>query len=76
MTNVECRKCRQHAVGLDEAPLPGAVGEAVLAHSCRDCWDNWCAEQVKVINELSLSPAKPEHYSQLVEKLKQYLVLP
>jgi Fe-S cluster biosynthesis and repair protein YggX len=76
MATIECRRCRQSATGLEEAPLPGDAGKAVFEHSCAECWSSWCVEQVKLINELSLSPAKPAHYSQLVEKMKQYLALP
>jgi Fe-S cluster biosynthesis and repair protein YggX len=76
MASVECKKCGKNAVGLEQAPLPGAAGAAVLAHSCVECWAIWCEEQVKLINELSLSPAKPDHYAQLVDKMKEFLSLP
>jgi Fe-S cluster biosynthesis and repair protein YggX len=75
MANVECNKCGKSAVGLEEAPLPGDAGAAVLAHTCVECWGSWCLEQVKLINELSLSPAKPDHYAQLVVKMREFLAL-
>jgi Fe-S cluster biosynthesis and repair protein YggX len=76
MATIECSRCGRGAAGLDEAPLPGAAGEAVRLHSCVECWESWCVEQVKLINELSLSPAKPDHYAQLVERMRAYLALP
>ena len=75
MAEVRCKRCRETAEGLASAPLPGAPGESVLAQICRSCWEIWRGEQIKLINEHKLSPAKPEDYAFLVEKMKDYLSL-
>jgi Fe-S cluster biosynthesis and repair protein YggX len=71
-----CRRCRAADQPLEAAPLPGEVGELVRASTCRACWDSWRGEQVRLINELKLSPANPQHYAFLVERMKVFLSLP
>ena len=75
MAQVSCARCGSTAEGLETAPLPGEVGERVLASTCRACWDEWLGAQVILINERSLSPADPEHYATLVGEMTTYLRL-
>ena len=75
MGQVRCLRCESTGDGLESAPLPGPPGELVLAHTCRSCWEVWRGEQVKLINEHKLSPANPEHYTFLVDQMKEYLKL-
>ncbi len=75
MVELRCRRCDSAAEGLDAAPLPGAVGQLVLAGTCGACWDLWREEQVKLINENKLSPAKAEDYEFLVDRMKGFLKL-
>ena len=75
MAELRCRRCDSTAEGLDAAPLPGAVGDAVLARTCAACWEIWRGEQVKLINENKLSPANTEHYDFLVDRMKEFLKL-
>ena len=75
MSQVQCRRCDSRAEGLDAAPLPGAVGETILARTCTACWEIWRGEQVKLINENKLSPAKAEDYDFLVDRMKDFLKL-
>jgi len=75
MPDVSCSRCGSTAAGLDRTPLPGAVGEAVLAQSCAACWREWLEMQVKLINENRLTPANSEHFDQLVGEMKVFLNL-
>jgi len=75
MTQVQCRRCDSRGDGLDAAPLPGESGRWVLAGTCCSCWDLWRGEQVKLINENKLSPAKPEDYEFLLGRMKGFLKL-
>ncbi len=75
MAEIRCRRCDSTAEGLGAAPLPGVAGEMVLAHTCTGCWEIWRGEQVKLINENKLSPAKAEHYDFLVGRMKDFLKL-
>ena len=47
----------------------------MVASTCRACWEEWLGAQVIVINERSLSPAKPEHYDILVGEMRTFLGL-
>lgn len=76
MPEVNCTKCGATAVGLERPPLPGEVGKSVVENSCAACWKEWLGRQVILINEQSLSPAKPEHYQLLVGEMRGFLQLP
>ncbi len=75
MAQVSCKRCGATNAGLDAAPLPGAAGQLVYAHTCNSCWEIWRGEQVKLLNEHRLSPANPEHYAFLVQQMKDFLRL-
>lgn len=75
MAEVDCSRCGNTAEGLPRAPLPGAVGEAVLAGSCGACWAEWLRAQVILINENRLTPRNPEHYERLLAEMRTFLNL-
>ena len=75
MPQVQCKHCGSTAQGLSGAPLPGEAGELVYQGTCEPCWKDWLVEQVKLINELGLTPVDPEHYSLLLQRMKDYLRL-
>ena len=75
MADVTCSRCGSTAEGLPRAPLPGEVGQQVHEQSCAACWKEWMAAQVILINENSLTPAKPEHYEFLVGHMKTFLTI-
>jgi Fe-S cluster biosynthesis and repair protein YggX len=72
---LNCKRCGLEREGLSRAPLPGESGRRVLEATCRACWESWLGEQVKLINELRLSPAEPEHYELLLGRMSAYLRL-
>lgn len=51
---VACLRCSRAAAKLASPPLPGALGERIVRGTCQDCWKEWLAMGVKVINELQL----------------------
>lgn len=75
MADVHCSRCGQDAPGLDRAPIPGPVGQIVLAKTCAACWREWLGMQVKYINEYRLSPLDPKHYEFLLEQARAFLNL-
>lgn len=75
MGEITCARCGRHAAGLDRPPLPGEAGRAVQAGTCAECWRTWLAEQVKLINETRVSPAEPDGYAFLVERMRAFLGL-
>ncbi len=75
MTEIQCVRCGGRKEALPKAPLPGEPGELLHRGTCRDCWSEWLGEQVKLINELQMTPANPEHYDRLIVEMKKYLKL-
>ena len=75
MAQIECSRCGQTAEGLERAPLPGDVGEQLIAQTCQACWKDWMDTQVKLMNENRLTPADPEHYALLVREMTAFLRL-
>jgi Fe-S cluster biosynthesis and repair protein YggX len=75
MAEVVCRRCGARKPGLEQAPLPGKWGSAVLADTCADCWSAWKEEQTRLINHLGLRPHLPEDRARLYCHLGEFLKL-
>ncbi len=76
MSEVTCARCGRRGEGLGAPPLPGALGAAVLAHTCSECWEAWRLEQVKVINHYGLRPHVKEDRERLYGITREALRLP
>ena len=76
MATVRCTRCKTERAGLERAPLPGQVGQTILANVCAVCWKEWLGMQVKYINEYRLSPLDPKHFEFLLEQASAFLMLP
>jgi Fe-S cluster biosynthesis and repair protein YggX len=75
VAEIQCQRCGKSAEGLPRAPLPGPLGESVLAQTCAGCWKEWLAMQVRMINEYKLSPINPEHFEFLLGEMRGFLRL-
>jgi Fe-S cluster biosynthesis and repair protein YggX len=75
MPIVTCRRCGELKPGIEEAPLPGEWGQAVLDETCADCWHEWSQEQTRIINHLGLKPFKASDKKTLYRHLHEYLKL-
>ena len=75
MPEIQCTRCGQRAAGLEQAPLPGSIGQRVLDGTCAACWQEWIGAQVILMNENRLSPAVPEHYERLMQEMRTFLRL-
>src|SRR5262249_39262644 len=56
---VLCKRCQQKGPKLEKAPQPGELGKKILENVCQNCWKEWLAMGVKVINELQLDFTRP-----------------
>lgn len=72
---VKCARCRQDKPALDAPPYPGDLGEEILARVCSDCWDEWQAAEIIVINEFRLNFMDPRANEILVRHLREFLLL-
>ena len=69
----QCARCAKAEPRLPQAPLPGAVGEELLARVCADCWNEWREMEVRVINELRLNFMDPDAQEKLDRQMRAFL---
>lgn len=73
---ITCARCQRETAGFDAAPLPGPQGEELLAHSCPDCFKDWMATEIMIINEYRLDLGVPRNQDLLNEEMARFLSLP
>lgn len=73
---VACPRCeRPQAPALPKPPLRGDIGRELQARVCADCWRDWQAAEVMVINELRLNFMDPAAQTTLTRQMREYLKL-
>jgi Fe-S cluster biosynthesis and repair protein YggX len=75
MPDVNCRRCGQTRAGLTRAPMPGPLGATIQSTVCADCWKEWEAAEVMVINELRLNFMDPAAQATLERHMREFLLL-
>jgi Fe-S cluster biosynthesis and repair protein YggX len=70
---VLCSVLGEEAAGLDEAPIPGALGERIVRHVSREGWRRWLVRQQMIINEEQLVSADPRTFELLLEPMQRFL---
>lgn len=75
-TTVECSRCGKTKPGLERPPYPGELGRLLASHACADCWQEWRAMEVMVINELRLNFMDPRSMEVLGQHIRDFFVLP
>ncbi len=75
MAVVTCARCKQTREGAGKVGLPGALGAEVEAKICAECWKEWLAQQVRVINHYGLRPAVKEDRDKLYDFTREFLDL-
>ena len=75
MSELRCARCNQTRAALDEAPLPGELGDKILSQSCEACWKDWVAQQLMIMNEYRLDPMNDEHSLFLDNEMIKFLNL-
>ncbi|MDE2127200.1 MAG: Fe(2+)-trafficking protein [Armatimonadetes bacterium] len=76
MAKIECLHCLTTQEAMDAAPVGGSLGELLLRHTCRSCWQLWVDQQLLIINHYGLQLADPEDRRQLTSTMKEFLNLP
>ena len=61
---------------LDEAPLPGEIGQWILEHVDTDLWGAWIGQGTKVINELRLDFSREEDQKSFEDYMIEFLGVP
>lgn len=73
---ITCSRCEQSKDQLDEAPVGGVLGEAILERICTDCWGEWREMSARLINHYGLNLGMPDHRKELRRAMKEFLGLP
>ncbi|OHV11162.1 oxidative damage protection protein [Kushneria phosphatilytica] len=69
---VFCRKYQQEMEGLDMPPLPGSKGQEVYENVSKQAWEEWQAQQTRLINEKHLNMLDPETRRYLMEQMERF----
>lgn len=72
---VDCARCGRTAAAAQNVVYGGALGDAIRAKTCDDCWREWLNMEVMVINELRLNFMDPKSQDVLATQMRQFLGL-
>jgi len=75
MAAVTCARCAQTREGAGNVGLPGTLGAEVEEKICAECWNEWLATQIRVINHYGLRPAVKEDRDKLYGFTREFLNL-
>lgn len=75
MANVACQRCGETREALASPPMPGNLGRQIQERICTECWAQWEAAEVMVINELRLNFMDPEAQAVLERHMREFLAL-
>lgn len=75
MAIVTCSRCAQTREGAGKVGLPGALGADIEAKICAECWKEWLAQQIRVINHYGLRPFVKEDRDKLYSFTREFLDL-
>lgn len=68
-----CQKLKREGEPLKRKPVPGALGERIIANISQEAWDLWLKQQTMLINEHHLSSFEPEAQAFLREQMEAFL---
>jgi Fe-S cluster biosynthesis and repair protein YggX len=74
MADVTCARCGQTRAGAGRV-LPGTIGDEIEQRVCAQCWTEWLAQQIRVINHYGLRPALREDREKLYDFTRDFLGL-
>jgi Fe-S cluster biosynthesis and repair protein YggX len=72
--DVTCARCGQTRASAGRV-LPGEIGDEIEQRVCAQCWADWLAQQIRVINHYGLRPALREDREKLYDFTRDFLGL-
>lgn len=72
---IQCARCGKTAAAVASVPYGGPLGDEIQGKTCADCWREWEAAEVMVINELRLNFMDPKSLEILTKHLREFLAL-
>lgn len=72
---IQCKRCGQTAPPSQGVAYKGALGDEIKTSICNNCWNEWMAQSVRIINELRLNLRDPYSRDLLTKQMKEFLNL-
>jgi Fe-S cluster biosynthesis and repair protein YggX len=72
---VTCARCGSTREGAGKVGLPPPLGDEIEQRVCAECWKEWVAAQIRVINHYALRPALREDREKLYAFTREFLNL-
>jgi Fe-S cluster biosynthesis and repair protein YggX len=76
MAKVQCIRCKREADAITTAVYGGAFGGEIKKQVCQDCWNEWKALSIKIINEYRLDLNDPSADEILTKQARDFLGMP
>ena len=76
MAEITCARCGNTREAAGKTGLPPPLGPDIEARVCAECWKEWLAAQIRVINHYGLRPALREDREKLYAFTREFLNLP
>lgn len=70
---VFCQKLQKEGPPMNFAPVPGELGQRILANISAEGWKLWMNHQTMLINEKHLNLADPEARAYLTGEMEKFL---
>jgi Fe-S cluster biosynthesis and repair protein YggX len=75
VTDVTCARCGNTREGAGKTGLPAPLGLEIEQRVCAECWKEWTAAQIRVINHYGLRPVLREDREKLYGFTREFLNL-
>jgi len=72
MANVTCVRCKDEKPGMDQPPMPTALGQKLQQEVCAACFSEWKTLELKYINEYRLNMMDKQHRTFLTAQMKAF----
>ncbi len=75
MAAIVCDRCDESKEQLEEPPMGGELGKAIVVTICSECWEEWRETSARLINHYGLNMSQPDHRAELRRAMKEFLGL-
>lgn len=73
MTKILCKKFNEELDAIPYKPLPGELGDTILAQISNKAWQAWLSHQTILINEYRLNLMEPKAKEFLRGEMQKFL---
>ena len=75
MPAITCYRCGEEKEQLSRPPFV-KFSQEIYEHICADCWQEWMAQSVNIINHSGLNLGDPRDGVLLQQEMRRFLKLP